>query len=251
MRAAPLLLGLALLGNVSARAAEVTVYAAASLRNALGDIATAYQASHPGITVKTSFAASSTLARQIEAGAPADMFMSADRLWMDHLAARQRIDKASRQDLLGNTLVLVAPVSAPRRVLMTPGKPPAIDGPFCIAEPGSVPAGIYARQALQTLDWWSSLARRLVATEDVRAALAFVARGECALGIVYETDAKISDKVVVVGRFPPKSHEPVVYPLALLPEASPAARDYYRHLQSAEALATFTRHGFRVLTAGK
>lgn len=242
------LLCLALLCGNPAQAADVTVYAAASLKNALGDIGTAYQATHPDTAVKASFASSSTLAKQIEAGAPAELFVSADRKWMDYLADRQLIEKASRRDLLGNTLVLIAPTAEPRTVAMTAGKPPALDGYLCLGETGSVPAGIYGRQALISLDWWTTMARKLVATEDVRAALAFVERGECQLGIVYETDARVSKKVMIAGRFPAGSHEPVVYPLTLLPNASPTARDYYRYIQGAEARAVFTRYGFRVLT---
>lgn len=246
-----LVLATALLCSSLAQAAEITVYAAASLTNALRDIGNAYQAAHPGTVIKTSFAASSALARQIAAGAPAEVFISADRQWMDYLAERQLIDQASRRDLLGNALVLIAPAAEPRTVAMTTARPPAFDGRLCIGEPGSVPAGLYGKQALRALDWWTVLARRLVATEDVRAALAFVARGECQLGIVYETDARISDKVMIAGRFPAATHDPVVYPLALLPAASPAARDYFRHLQGDAARAVFTRYGFRVLAAAR
>lgn len=244
MRVLTLLL---LLCGSQARAAEVTVYAAASLTHALRDISSSWQAAHPDNAIKTSFAASSALAKQIEAGAPAEVFISADRQWMDYLAERQLIDKTSRRDLLGNTLVLIAPAAEPRTVAMTPGKPPSFNGPFCMGEPNSVPAGRYGRQALLTLGWWPVLASRLVASEDVRSALAFVARGECALGIVYETDAQVSDKVMIAGRFPVGSHDPVVYPAALLPNASPAARDYFRYMQGREAKAVFTRYGFRVI----
>lgn len=245
-----LLAGLAwLLASLTAQAAmqpaEVSVYAAASLTQAMRDIVGAYQAGHAGITVKPSFAASSTLARQIAAGAPADLFISADRQWMDHLAERLRIEPASRRDLLGNALVLITPAAAPRAVALARSKPPAFNGPFCLAEPNSVPAGRYGKQALQALDWWSALASRLVATEDVRGTLAFVARGECELGIVYETDARGSDQVMVAARFPATLHEPVIYPMALMPSPSPAARDFFQYLQGREALAIFRRHGFR------
>lgn len=245
-----LLAGLAwLLASLTAQAAipqaEVSVFAAASLTQALRDIAGAYEASHPDITVKPSFAASSTLARQIAAGAPAEVFVSADQPWMDYLAERQRIEPASRRDLLGNTLVLIAPTATPRSVALARSKPPAFTGPFCLAEPNSVPAGRYGKQALQALDWWTALASRLVATEDVRGALAFVARGECALGIVYETDARVSDKVMIAARFPATLHEPVIYPMALMPSPSPAARDFFQYLQGRDALAIFRRHGFR------
>lgn len=238
---------LALTGSLSAQAAEVTVYAAASLSHALKDIATAWQAAHQD-TIKTSFAASSTLAKQIEAGAPADIFASADRQWMDYLAQRKLIDKASRRELLGNTLVLIAPASKPVTVVMQKNRVPEFSGRLCMGDPASVPAGIYAKQALQNLGWWTVLEKRHVGTEDVRTALSFVERAECLLGIVYETDAKISDKVVIAGRFPAGTHDAVVYPLALLPKASTSARNFFRYLQEAQAQAIFSRYGFVLLT---
>lgn len=241
--AALLLLGCSTL----AHAGDVTLYAAASLTNALKDLAASYQATHPGTVIRTSFAASSTLAKQIEAGAPADLFASADKKWMDYLAGRKLIALPSRRDLLGNTLVLIAPSSQPMTVAMDKGKLPAFTGKLCMGDPASVPAGLYGRQALASLDWWGALATRVVATEDVRSALAFVERGECPLGIVYETDARLSRQVMIAGRFPAGSHEPVVYPFALLPRASAAARDFYRYLQGPEARAVLTRYGFTVL----
>lgn len=241
--AALLLLGCSALVH----AGDVTLYAAASLTNALKDLATRYQAEHPGTVIRTSFAASSTLARQIEAGAPADLFASADKKWMDYLAGRKLIDAASRRNLLGNTLVLIAPAARPLLVPMDKGKVPAFAGKLCMGDPDSVPAGLYGQQAVASLGWWSALAPRVVGSEDVRSALAFVERGECALGIVYETDARISRKVIIAGRFPAGTHEPVVYPFALLPQASTAAQDFYRYLQGPEARAVFTRHGFTVL----
>lgn len=242
------LLLLALTGSMNAQAADVTVYAAASLTNALKDIATAWKATHAGDEVKSSFAASSTLAKQIEAGAPAEVFASADQKWMDYLSERDLIDKASRRALLGNTLVLIAPATKPLTLNVQKGAAlPTFDGKLCMGEPGSVPAGIYGKQALQSLGWWSGVEKRVVATEDVRTALAFVERAECPLGIVYETDAKISDKVVIAGRFPAGSHDPVVYPVALLPKASATAKDFFRYLQSPESAAVFQRYGFTVL----
>lgn len=237
---------LALLCSAPAYGAEVRVYAAASLTTALKDIATRYQATHPD-TLKVSFAASSTLAKQIEAGAPADLFASADQKWMDYLSARKLIDAASRRDLLGNTLVLIAPAAEPRTLAMEKGKVPAVDGKLCMGDPASVPAGLYGKQALASLGWWSALQKRVVGTDDVRTALAFVERGECPLGIVYETDARISSRVMIAGRFPPGTHEPVVYPFALLPMASPAAREFFRYLQGPEGKGVFARYGFTVL----
>lgn len=241
------MLVLALSASLGAQAAEVTVYAAASLSNALKEIATAWTSAHKDVDIKTSFAASSTLARQIEAGAPADIFASADKKWMDYLGERSLIDKASRRELLGNTLVLVAPASQPVTLNVQKNVVPGFTGRLCIGDPASVPAGIYAKQAMQSLGWWPALEKRYVGTEDVRTVLAFVERAECPLGIVYETDARISDKVVIAGRFPAGSHDPVVYPFALLPKASPDARAFFRWLQGPESAAVFTRYGFAVL----
>ena len=236
---------------VAAMAGEdVTVYAAASLTNALTELKKSYERSHD-VTIRTSFAGSSTLAKQIEAGAPAQLFASADTQWMDYLQKRGLLKEGSRRDLLGNTLVLVAPKGAPLRLKVEKGAdlPGAFTGRVCTGDPASVPVGIYAREALQNLGWWTALEKRLVPTEDVRSALAFVERGECALGIVYDTDARVSDKVVVAGRFPADSHKPVVYPFALLPSATPAAAAFYRYLQGDSAKAVFGKYGFTVLAA--
>ncbi len=239
---------LALSASMGAQAADVTVYAAASLTNAIKDISTSWKAVHKDDDIKSSFAASSTLAKQIEAGAPAEIFASADLKWMDYLTERNLIDKASRRSLLGNTLVLIAPADKPLSVNVQKGDAlPEFSGKLCMGEPGSVPAGIYGKQALQNLGWWSGVEKRVVATEDVRTALAFVERAECALGIVYETDAKISSKVMIAGRFPAGSHDAVVYPFALLPKAAASARDFFSYLQSPEAGAVFQRYGFTVL----
>ncbi|MGH8493226.1 MAG: molybdate ABC transporter substrate-binding protein [Moraxellaceae bacterium] len=238
---------LALSASMSAQAADVTVYAAASLTNALKDISAGWKASHKADDIKSSFAASSTLAKQIEAGAPADIFASADLKWMDYLSERGLIDESSRRPLLGNTLVLIAPAAKPLSVNTQKGAAlPKFSGKLCMGEPGSVPAGIYGKQALQNLGWWGGVESRVVATEDVRTALAFVERAECPLGIVYETDARISSKVVIAGRFPAGSHDAIVYPVALLPKASAAAKDFFNYLQSDAATAVFQRYGFTV-----
>lgn len=243
-----LALVLCLAGTTLARAETLTVYAAASLGNALTDIVRAYEQTRPGLALRTSFASSATLARQIEAGAPADLFVSADRQWMDYLAERGLIDAASRRDLLGNTLVLVAPAAAPLHLALSAGRVPVFSGRLCMGDPASVPAGRYGRQALMHLGWWAALAPRVVPAEDVRAALAFVERGECALGIVYGTDARQSRRVVIAGRFPPHTHEPIVYPVALRPGAPAAAREFLRYLQGPQARRLFTAHGFTVLS---
>lgn len=228
-------------------ASAITIYAAASLTNALQATATAWKAAGHDDTLRQAFASSATLARQIEAGAPADIYASADKQWMDYLDTRGLIEHASRRDVLGNTLVLVAPASEPMSATMRRDQPPRFEGPLCLGDPASVPAGIYARQAFNALGWWPALAKRVVATEDVRTALAFVERGECRLGVVYATDARISTRVMVAGEFPEATHAPVVYPFALLPGASPAARAYFTWLLGPEAASVFRNHGFRVL----
>lgn len=223
-----------------------TVYAAASLTNVLGPITEKYQQNRPA-DIRLSYAASSTLARQIEAGAPADLFISADEQWMDYLSERDLIDKDSRRNLLRNTLVVITPVQQPQQVDMTSANPPDFDGRLCMGDPDSVPAGIYGRQALTALGWWPALQGRVAGMQDVRAALAFVARGECPLGIVYATDTRATDKVVIAGHFPESSHPPVTYPAALLPGANAAARDFLDYLRGPEAADLFRAAGFTVI----
>lgn len=225
------------------------LYAAASLTNALRDITDAYTArGRPA--VKNVFAASSTLAKQIETGARADLFLSADPGWMDYLTAAGRIEPTTRTDLLGNTLVLIAPKGKGFTVDFGPGSrlARAFSGRLCTGEPGVVPVGIYAKQALENLGWWTGLQGRIVGTEDVRTALAFVERGECAAGIVYATDAAISDKVEVVGRFPASSHKAIVYPAAVVKGATADAADLLAWLRSEQAAAIFVKHGFQPLS---
>lgn len=227
----------------------VRVFAAASLTNALKDIGAQWQqAGHPAPSL--AFAASSALAKQIEAGAPADVYASADQSWMDYLAQRQLLAGDSRRDLLGNTLVLIAPKGRAFAVEMKKGfdLAAAFGGKLCTGEPGVVPVGIYARQALESLGWWNALKPRIVGTDDVRTALAFVERGECPAGIVYATDAAISDKVEVLATFPADTHKPVIYPVAALKNADRDARAFLQYLQtSPDAAAIFRRYGFTVL----
>jgi molybdate transport system substrate-binding protein len=226
----------------------VRVFAAASLTNALEDIATAWAAqSHP--RPRLAFGASSTLARQVDAGAPVDLFVSADERWMDYLVERDRVDPATRRDVVGNTLVLVAPRGRAFRVELRRGFAfeRAFAGRLCLAEPAAVPAGRYAREALESLGFWSALAKRVVFADDVRAALAFVERGECAAGIVYATDAAASRRVEVVARFPAGSHRSIVYPAALVRGARGDARAFLDFVRTAPAARrTFERHGFVV-----
>lgn len=225
------------------------VFAAASMTDVLADVSALWQARGHARPV-VALGASSALARQINAGAPADLFISADVGWMDEVAKAGRLQTGTRVNLVGNQLVLVAPKGRAPVVRMQRGFDfaAAFQGRLCTGEPGVVPVGIYAQQALQHLGWWTSMRGRIVGTDDVRAALNFVERGECALGIVYATDAAASDKVEVVATFPADSHAPIVYPLALLRGARPQGREFLRFLRTDPAArAAFERHGFRWL----
>src|SRR4249919_2833390 len=236
-----------LLGSSSARAEDsVRVFAAASLTNALNDISAEWQkAGHPKPSL--AYGASSTLAKQVEAGAPADVFASADLTWMDYLDQRGWIVANSRASLLGNELVLIVPKGKkfPVRMKADFDIAAAFEGRLCTGEPGVVPVGIYAKQGLESLGWWQPLQSRIVGTDDVRTALAFVERGECPLGIVYATDAKISDKVEVLDRFPDSSHKPIVYPFAAVKNARAETKAFLRFLQSSPmAAGIFEHYGF-------
>ena len=246
------LLALVCLWSPVATAAErVVVFAAASTTEAVGALAERFSA-RTGTEVVPSFAASSALARQIESGAPADLFISADRRWMDHLAARGLIEPGSRCDLMRNRLVLIAPADSPMTLRIAVGfaLAAALDGGrLAVGDPDHVPAGIYARQALEALGAWPSVADRLVRSADVRAALALVARGEAAAGIAYATDAGVSERVRVVGAFPAESHDPIVYPLARVAGAdNPNAAAFYDFVVSAEGRALLAEHGFETNT---
>jgi len=227
----------------------VLVFAAASLTDALTDVAAAYATSGRAQPVM-SFAASSALARQIENGAPADIFISADEQWMDYIAARGLIDPASRISPLGNALMLVAPAQAPLTLEIGVGFPLAAalgDGRLALADPDSVPAGRYAKAALENLGVWRAVEAKVVRAENVRAALAFVERGEAAAGVVYATDAALTRTVRVVGPFPALSHPPITYPFALVGEAPRAeARALFAFLTSEAAKDIYRRLGFVV-----
>ncbi|OUY07066.1 molybdate ABC transporter substrate-binding protein [Acinetobacter populi] len=225
----------------------VTIYAAASLTNAVNDLEKIYEQKSK-VDVKTSYAASSTLAKQIEAGAPANIFMSADLQWADYLQNKKIIDSRQRVNLLGNKLVLIAPKNQNIQIKIQKGVDPtkAFTGRLCTGNVNSVPVGKYAKQALTTLDWWTKIQPRLVETEDVRSALSFVERGECQLGIVYATDAAVSSKVKVVGEFPLNSYPPVVYPLAVTKDSAQATA-FYQFLQSPQAKTVYKKYGFTVL----
>jgi molybdate transport system substrate-binding protein len=231
--------------------APLTVFAAASLKESLDEAATAYE-HRGGAAVRVSYAASSALARQIEQGAPADVFVSADQDWMDALQKQKLVDPASRRNLLGNTLVLVAPKDSKVQVALKPGVDLAAllgaDGRLALALTNSVPAGKYAKQSLVKLGAWDGVKSRTAEAENVRAALLLVARGEAPLGIVYGSDALAEPKVRVVGTFPADAHAPIVYPIAPVAASThPQAKAFVQWLQTPAARAIFARHGFRLL----
>ncbi len=230
-------------------AGEVTLYAAASLTNVLTELSDMYQTAHPEINIKKSFAGSSTLAKQIENGAPADVFLSADSEWGDYLQKRGLLLAASRRNLLGNELVLIAPQGLEVKISLDPAFnfAASFSGRLCTGEPTHVPVGKYAMQVFSHYGWWTGVMPRLVGTEDVRTALAFVERGECALGVVYKTDAMISKKVAVVANFPAESHAPIVYPGGLIKGADAEGSAFWEYLQSDAARVVFVRYGFSVL----
>jgi molybdate transport system substrate-binding protein len=233
---------------VSQPAPTVTVFAAASLTDSLKAAADAYK-TRTGATVTLSFGASSTLARQIEQGAAADLFLSADTDWMDYLQKKGLIADASRKDLLGNQLVLVAGPNAKPAPKIAPHFDLAGalgDSRLALADPASVPAGKYAKAALTALGVWDAIAPKVAQAENVRVALEYVAHGEAPYGIVYATDAKVAPAVRVVGVFPEESHAPIIYPAALTKTASPGAKAFLDFLSSQEARAIFEKAGFTI-----
>lgn len=236
--------------HVQAQAQDVVVFAAASLKTALDAVAKDW-AAQTGDKAAISYAASSALAKQIESGAPADLFVSADLDWMDYLAERQLIDPATRANLLGNRLVLVAtgPNAAPIAIAPNFDLAGALGGGrLAVGEVTSVPAGRYAKAALTALGVWPSVAGSLAQADNVRAALVLVSRGEAPLGIVYATDAKADPGVSVVGVFAQDSHPPIVYPIALTAASTnPHAKDFLAYIRSPAAAAVFEAQGFTVL----
>jgi molybdate transport system substrate-binding protein len=208
-----------------------------------------------GVRVAASYAASSALMKQIEQGAPADVFISADIDWMNYGSDNRLIDNATRVNLLGNRLVLVAPSNAAVADLtIGPGFELAAlvgDGRVVTGDARAVPVGRYAKAALTSLGIWDEVEKKLAMTENVRAALTLVARGEAPLGIVYETDVKVEPKAKVVGVFPAESHPPIVYPVAATAAARPRTAEYLRFLQSPAAKSIFERYGFTFLPAAK
>lgn len=243
--------GLALgLSAVAARGEDVVVFAAASLTNALNEVGQSF-AAKTGHTFKPSYAASSALARQVEQGGPGQVFASADLKWMDYLAGKKLINPDTRFNLLGNTLVLVAPAdSTLDKVELGPKTDIAKlagDGRIATGNPDSVPVGLYFRQAMEKAGQWAAVSPKIAAADSVRAALAFVERGEVPLGVVYATDAAVSKKVKVVGVFPDIMHDPIVYPFALIAgKESAGAKAFLDYVRTDEAKGVFARHGFKL-----
>lgn len=231
---------------------SLTVFAAASMKNALDDVSAAYSAKS-GVKIVASYAASSALAKQIEQGAPADIFVSADTDWMDYTIGKKTINEPTRVNLLGNSLVLIAPKdSRLDKVAIGPGfdlAKLAGDGRIATGDVKAVPVGKYAKAALEKLGAWQAAEPKFAMAESVRAALALVARGEAPLGIVYSTDAKIEPGVKIVGTFPAGSHPAITYPVAATATAKPEAAGYLAFLRSSAAKAIFEKYGFSFLVS--
>src|ERR1700704_4175617 len=244
-----------LAGTAAAVAAQdktITVFAAASMKNALDDIDAAYTAK-TGVKVTVSYGASSALAKQIEQGAPADVFVSADTDWMDYATAKKTINEPTRVNLLGNRIVLIAPKDSKiDNVSIGNGfdlAKLAGDGKIATGDVKSVPSGKYAKAALEKLGSWQAAEPKFAMADSVRAALTLVARGEAPLGIVYSTDAKVEPGGKVVGIFPPDSHPAIIYPVAATATAKAEAADYLAFLRSSAAKAIFEKYGFKFLVS--
>jgi molybdate transport system substrate-binding protein len=231
---------------------SLTVFAAASMKNALDDVDAAYTA-RTGVKITASYAASSTLAKQIEQGAPADVFVSADTDWMDYATGKKTINEPTRVNLLGNSIVLIAPKdSRIDHVTIAKGfdlAKLAGDGKIATGDVKAVPVGKYAKAALEKLGAWQAAEPKFAMAESVRAALALVARGEAVLGIVYSTDAKVEPGVRIVGTFPADSHPPIIYPVAATATAKPDASGYLTFLRTSAAKAIFEKYGFQFLVS--
>ena len=241
-------------GAASAAERGLMVFVAASTADAMQEVSDRF-AARSDVRVRLSPASSSMLARQITNGAPAHAYLSASSDWMNYLEQRGLIVPQTRVDLLGNTLVLIAPSDSTLSLAIGPGFSLAAmlgDGRLAMGDPDHVPAGIYGKAALETLGVWREVAARLVPTADVRSALAIVARGEVAAGVVYSTDAAISPRVRIAGVFPAATHPPIVYPFALVSDGiRPAAERFAAYVRSPEAREIFMRHGFKVLVPAR
>lgn len=237
-----------------AQGGDLVVFAAASLKNALDDINAQWK-KETGKSAKISYAASSALAKQIESGAPAQLFISADIPWMDYVEKKDLIKKETRSDLLGNRIVLVAPNAKAKAVDIKPGFDLAKvigDGRLAVANVESVPAGRYGKASLEKLGVWASVSGKLAQAENVRAALLLVSRGEAPAGIVYQTDAASDTGVTIIGTFPQDTHPPIIYPVALTANAAhPDAAAFLAYIKSAKAKPLFEAQGFAVLGDGR
>jgi molybdate transport system substrate-binding protein len=244
-----LLLAIVFAAPAPAFADDVLVFAAASLKNALDDAIAAYDKDHAPI--RASYAASSALAKQIENGAPADIYISADLDWMNDVEKHHMIRPKTRRNLLGNVLVLIAPADSKIKVTIEPGFPLASilgDRHLAMADPAGVPAGKYGKAALEKLGVWNSVESKVARAQNVRAALLYVSRRETPLGIVYQTDAAADKGVKIVGVFPPDTYPPIIYPIALTASSkNPEATTFLAFLESAAAKPFFEKQGFRVL----
>jgi molybdate transport system substrate-binding protein len=244
------LLGGSALSPALAQDKSLTVFAAASMKNALDDVDAAYTAK-TGVKVVASYAASSTLAKQIEQGAPADVFVSADTDWMDYATSKKNINEPTRVNLLGNSIVLIAPRDSKiGNVTIGQGFDLARlagDGKIATGDVKAVPVGKYAKAALEKLGAWQEAEPKFAMAESVRAALTLVARGEAALGIVYSTDAEVEPGVKIVGTFPADSHPPIIYPVAATTTAKSEATDYLAFLRSSAAKTILEKYGFTFL----
>lgn len=235
---------------LSADDSGVTVFAAASTTNAITDLGKIFS-KKDGARFTPSFASSSTLAKQIEAGAPADIFLSANSKWMTYLQDKKLIEPGSRFDLLGNSVVLIAPKDSKLKVKVEKDFPLAKilgEEKLAMGDPAHVPAGIYGKKALENLGVWKSVEPKVVRAKDVRAALALVERGEAPLGVVYATDAAISKRVKVLAVFPESVQPKIVYPIAIMKgKRGKASERFIELLKSPEGKKVFERYGFRVL----
>jgi len=244
-------LAIALTGHsAAAQQNSITVFAAASMKNALDEVDATFS-KKSGVKVVASYDASSALIKQIEAGAPADVFLSADLNWMDYAAQKNLIKNDTRVNLLGNTLVLIAPKDSKiGNVTIGPGfdlAKLAGDGRITTGDVKAVPVGIYAKAALQKLGVWASVEPKMAMAANVRAALILVARGEAPLGIVYATDAAVEPGVKVIGVFPDDSHPPIIYPVAATTDAKHDTAAYLAFVRSPAARTIFERYGFALL----
>lgn len=249
--AAAAVLGLILAAQpIGAQARDLTIFAAASMKTALDAINEAYTR-EAGDKIIVSYAASSALAKQLEAGAPADVFISADQDWMNYVGERDLIDPATRRDILANRIVLIAPSdSRIPEMVIEKGFPLADllgDGRIAMGNVESVPAGKYGKAALERLGSWDGVSARVAQTDNVRAALLLVSRGEAPLGIVYQTDAVVDKGVKVIGMFPEDSHEPIIYPIAAIKGSGADSARYLEFLKSVKPRQIFESQGFQVL----